>query len=221
MKCTSLVNLLVVGLLVTSSVVGCKKKPQKLTVLPGKGPESITDDGAHQPILTPPPNNQFPPPQPQPQPPITVPVIPTQPPFRTDVADGGGVQPGAPRDTWRQDRDTFKDQTVYFEFDKASVRASEVSKLQAVASKFKGMSAKALLIEGHCDERGTEEYNRSLGERRALAVREKLVALGVDATLIETLSHGEDKPVDPGHSESAWSKNRRGEIILLSPPGAP
>ena len=220
MKCTSLVNLLVVGLLVTSSVVGCKKKPQNLTVLPTKGPEPITDDGAHQPIITP-ATNQNPPPQPPPRVINTEPVVPTPLPFRTDVADGGGVQPGAPRDTWRQDRDTFKDQTVYFEFDKASVRASEVSKLQAVASKFKGMSAKALLIEGHCDERGTEEYNRSLGERRALAVREKLVALGVDATLIETLSHGEDKPVDPGHSESAWSKNRRGEIILLSPPGAP
>ena len=114
----------------------------------------------------------------------------------------------------------FREQTVYFDFDKSAIKPSEVGKLQTVASKFKGMPGKALRIEGHCDERGTEEYNRSLGERRALAVREKLVSFGVEANLIDTVSFGEDKPVDPGHNESAWSQNRRGEIILLSPPTA-
>ena len=74
-----------------------------------------------------------------------------------------------------------------------------------------------LLIEGHCDERGTEEYNRSLGERRALAVREYLVRLGIQASRIRTISYGFDRPVDNGHNEAAWSKNRRDEFIVLMP----
>ncbi len=122
-------------------------------------------------------------------------------------------------DNWPQDRETFKDQTVYFDYDKANVRASEVSKLERVASEMKSAHAgKALRIEGHCDERGTEEYNRSLGERRAQSVREKLVSLGLDASMIQTISLGEERPAVPGHDEAAWSKNRRGELILLSPP---
>ena len=72
-------------------------------------------------------------------------------------------------------------------------------------------------VEGHCDERGTEEYNRSLGERRALALRELLVAAGVSADRVHTLSFGKDKPVETGHNEAAWSKNRRGEFILVLP----
>jgi peptidoglycan-associated lipoprotein len=77
-----------------------------------------------------------------------------------------------------------------------------------------------LRIEGHCDERGTEEYNRALGERRALAAREYLVLQkGLDASLVDTISYGEDRPADTGHNEAAWSKNRRDEFILLKPPG--
>jgi len=68
----------------------------------------------------------------------------------------------------------------------------------------KGRAGKALRIEGHCDERGTEEYNRSLGERRALAVRESLIHAGMDANLIDTISYGEDRPADPGHDKDAW-----------------
>ena len=79
------------------------------------------------------------------------------------------------------------------------------------------MPSTKLLIEGNCDERGTEEYNRSLGERRALAAREALAKLGVDPMRIETRSFGKDKPVDPGHDESAWAKNRRDDFVLLHP----
>jgi peptidoglycan-associated lipoprotein len=119
------------------------------------------------------------------------------------------------------DRDTFRDQTVYFAFDRADVRPSEVSKLERVASEMKSTHAgKALRIEGHCDERGTEEYNRSLGEKRAASVRETLVRLGMNPAMIQTISMGEEHPAVPGHDEAAWSKNRRGEIILLSPPTA-
>ena len=115
------------------------------------------------------------------------------------------------------DRVHFKSETVYFDFDRSVVKASEKGKVETVANYFKDHPTEKLQIEGHCDERGTEEYNRALGERRALAVREYLVNLGVAADRIFTLSWGEDKPADPGHDEAAWSKNRRGEFILLKP----
>ena len=76
----------------------------------------------------------------------------------------------------------------------------------------------AVRIEGNCDERGTEEYNRSLGDRRANALREKLATMGVDPKKLLTVSYGEDKPVDNGHNEAAYAKNRRGDFILLTPP---
>jgi len=98
------------------------------------------------------------------------------------------------------------------------VKSSEKSKAAAVADYLKGNAAAAVKVEGHCDERGTEEYNRSLGERRALACREELIRLGIDANRVDTISYGEDRPADPGHDESAWKKNRRGEFVLLTPP---
>jgi peptidoglycan-associated lipoprotein len=73
------------------------------------------------------------------------------------------------------------------------------------------------LIEGHCDERGTEGYNQALGERRALAIRELLVKTGVDAQHVFTKSLGKDLPALTGHDEAAWSKNRRGEFVLVLP----
>jgi peptidoglycan-associated lipoprotein len=117
-----------------------------------------------------------------------------------------------------QDREKYRAQTVYFEFDRANVKAGEASKVQEVANRFRSEDPNTdLLIEGHCDERGTEEYNRSLGERRALAVRELLVAAGVPADRVHTVSFGKDKPAEQGHNEAAWSKNRRGEFILVLP----
>ena len=115
------------------------------------------------------------------------------------------------------DREAFKAYTVYFDFDKSAVRPGELSKIESVADYLKKNPNDYVLIEGHCDERGTEEYNRSLGERRALAAREQLAALGIGAERVRTLSYGEDKPADPGHDEAAWSKNRRGEFIRLLP----
>src|SRR5205085_10123014 len=92
------------------------------------------------------------------------------------------------------DRAMFKGNAVYFEYDRATLRKGEMAKLAAVAEHLKSNAGDALLIEGHCDERGTEEYNRALGERRALAAREYLVNLGVHADRIRTLSYGEDRP---------------------------
>jgi peptidoglycan-associated lipoprotein len=107
--------------------------------------------------------------------------------------------------------------TVHFAYDSSAVRNSERSKLQAVADALSRDSSAKLLIEGNCDERGTEEYNRALGERRAQALRRELSKLGVNPMRIRTLSYGKDKPADPGHDESAWSRNRRGDFVLLHP----
>jgi peptidoglycan-associated lipoprotein len=107
--------------------------------------------------------------------------------------------------------------TVHFAYDSAAVKKSEESNIQAVASKLSADSSTKLQIEGNCDERGTEEYNRSLGERRALALREALAKAGVDPMRIRTISYGKDKPVDPANNEAAWAKNRRGDFVLLHP----
>lgn len=116
------------------------------------------------------------------------------------------------------DREVFKAYTVFFEFDQSTIKASERSKIEAVADFLKKAPAdNDLLIEGHCDQRGTEEYNRALGERRALSVREYLVSLGIGANRIQTISYGEDRPAIPEENEAAYAQNRRGEFLLLLP----
>jgi peptidoglycan-associated lipoprotein len=117
----------------------------------------------------------------------------------------------------RMDTNTFAAATVYFDFDSSVVKSSEIEKASSVAQELKLQSANKLLIDGHCDERGTAEYNRSLGERRALALRDHLISLGIAADRIRTRSWGEDMPAALGSDESAWSLNRRGEFILLLP----
>lgn len=126
---------------------------------------------------------------------------------------GVGLAGGRPTGAWGQYGEF---EPVYFEFDSALVRPSELPKLQAVANALRGNNKK-LIIEGHCDERGTAEYNRALGERRALACREELIRMGIAADRISTISYGEDRPAVLGHDESAWSKNRRCEFITVSP----
>ena len=109
-------------------------------------------------------------------------------------------------DNMIQDRAALAAYTIHFAFDSAVIRSSEQANLQSVASGLSSDPSTKLLIEGNCDERGTEEYNRSLGERRALAAREALAKLGVDPMRVRTISYGKDKPVDPGHDEAAWSQ---------------
>ncbi len=128
---------------------------------------------------------------------------------------GGGEAATFDPDSMSQDRNALAPQTIYFDFDSSTIRPSEQSKLEAVASALKSDSSAKLLIEGNCDERGTEEYNRSLGERRALAAREALATLGLDPGRVATRSYGEDRPAATGHDESAWSKNRRDDFVLL------
>ncbi len=130
---------------------------------------------------------------------------------------GGGDTANFDPDQMAQDRTAFSADTVYFDYDSATIKGSEASKLDAVAAALKSDASAKLLVEGNCDERGTEEYNRSLGERRALSARESLANAGVDAGRIATRSYGEDRPADPGHTQSAWAKNRRDEFVLLHP----
>ena len=130
---------------------------------------------------------------------------------------GGGATSDLNPYNMAQDRNAFSADIVYFDYDSASIKGSESSKLDAVASALKSDSSADLLIEGNCDERGTEEYNRALGERRALASREALANAGIDASRVVTRSYGQDKPADSDHNESAWRKNRRDEFVLLHP----
>lgn len=103
--------------------------------------------------------------------------------------------------------------TVFFDVDQHSIRADAQSVLAKQAAWLQKYPSVRLLVEGHCDERGTREYNLALGERRAGSVKEVLVGDGVEASRLETVSFGEEKPADAGHDDGAWSKNRRGELI--------
>jgi peptidoglycan-associated lipoprotein len=102
-------------------------------------------------------------------------------------------------------------QPIYFDFDSQTIRSSETEKIRRIASSMQGNSSE-VIIAGFTDERGTAEYNRGLGERRAGAVRESLIADGVDGSRIQTVSFGAEMPADPSSNESAWAKNRRAEI---------
>jgi peptidoglycan-associated lipoprotein len=103
---------------------------------------------------------------------------------------------------------------VHFGFDSSSVSAGERPKLQTVAD-FTRKHGSTIIIAGFTDERGTPEYNRGLGERRALTVREELIRMGVNGGRLQTVSFGAEMPADPGSSEGAWAKNRRAEFGLV------
>jgi peptidoglycan-associated lipoprotein len=105
-------------------------------------------------------------------------------------------------------------EAVHFDFDKADLGDADRSVLQKNAEYIKSAPDKLILVEGHCDERGTIEYNLALGQKRAAAVREYYGQLGVPLGSIATISYGNEKPVDPGHNDIAWAKNRRAETKL-------
>jgi len=102
--------------------------------------------------------------------------------------------------------------TIYFDFDKYNLREDARRILDLNAEILKTNPDVNIVIEGHCDERGTNEYNLALGENRAKAAKDYLVRLGIDASRITTLSYGEEQPVAMGHDEESWSQNRRGEF---------
>jgi len=101
---------------------------------------------------------------------------------------------------------------VYFNYNMYNIRPDAASTLKAHAEAIKKFPNKMFFIEGHCDERGTAEYNMALGERRAKSAKNYLITLGVMGKNLKTMSFGESKPADPGHNEKAWAKNRRVEF---------
>jgi peptidoglycan-associated lipoprotein len=103
---------------------------------------------------------------------------------------------------------------VYFDFDSYNLTSEAKGTLDANARELKRVSTANISIEGHCDERGTKAYNLALGEKRANAARDYLVALGVSGSRISTVSYGKERPFDPGHDESAWAKNRRAHFVV-------
>jgi peptidoglycan-associated lipoprotein len=104
---------------------------------------------------------------------------------------------------------------IHFDFDRYNIRLEEAEILKensALLKKYPGMKFQ---IEGHCDERGTGEYNLALGERRANSAKKYLVSLGIEPGRISTISYGEERPFDQGHGEDAWTKNRRAHFVIL------
>jgi peptidoglycan-associated lipoprotein len=197
MKAIKLTYLLVFALALTFAATGCKKKPVGVTQLPNYPAGKVKD-----------PNTIGLPPG------VAVPG--DKPPGSENP---NGISPLStinPND-YINDRLPLAADTVHFDFDSSVVKANEKVHVTAVGAYMMANTKDALLIEGYCDERGTEEYNRALGERRALALRQALVQDGVSADRITTRSFGSDDPVDPAHNESAWVKNRRGVFVVLHP----
>ncbi|HKO01799.1 MAG TPA: OmpA family protein [Thermoanaerobaculia bacterium] len=113
-----------------------------------------------------------------------------------------------------QERGLIRD--AFFGYDESTLSADAQSALSTSARWLNGEGrAYNILIEGHCDERGTEQYNLALGDKRANVAKEYLQTLAVDASRIRTVSYGEERPFDPGHDESAWAKNRRAHLVIV------
>jgi peptidoglycan-associated lipoprotein len=196
MKMMKLIYPLAFALAVTLTT-GCHNHKASITPLPGS--RSTTIGGDKDPNTLPPGSG-----------------LPPEP--GVGVGTGGGKQ--ADLDTFEgmiKDPAALAAYTIHFAYDSSSIKKSEQANLQSVAQALSSDTSTKLLIEGNCDERGTQEYNRSLGERRALAAREALSKMGIDPLRIRTISYGKDKPVDPANNEAAWSKNRRDDFVLLHP----
>jgi peptidoglycan-associated lipoprotein len=111
--------------------------------------------------------------------------------------------------------DAFEASPVYFDYDESDLKSEAMENLSKKAAWLETNQEYTILIEGHCDERGTHEYNLALGDRRAEAVKKYLTALGISERRIETISYGEEKPAAPGDDEQAWAKNRRAEFRVI------
>jgi peptidoglycan-associated lipoprotein len=201
MKRSLLLTLCLTLLVAATGPVGCQKKPKNPTPIP-TGYSGVRS-----------PNDPF----------------GRESASQVPMGDLGGVRPLQDNDGtgyalpidpdtgMRRDENFFAANTVYFDFDRSSIRAGERSKIEAVASHLNSNPTHKVKVEGHCDERGTEGYNLALGERRALSVREYLINLGISPDRVYTITWGEARPADPSRTEAAFARNRRGEFILLLP----
>jgi len=193
MKAIKFTSLLVCALALTFAATGCKKKPVGVTDIPGARTGSPSDPGPGTGIGGP-----------------------------AGVTSEEDIKPlpagfeDIERD-YNMDREALAMHTVHFDYDSSAIRNNERGNILAVADYMKSAAGKSLLVEGHCDERGTDQYNYSLGERRALAVREALIASGADGSRITTRTYGKDRKIALGNDEASHAKNRRGEFVVLTP----
>jgi peptidoglycan-associated lipoprotein len=105
--------------------------------------------------------------------------------------------------------------TVYFDYDRAVIRDDARATMDANAAWMKKFGSAKVLAEGHCDERGTEEYNLALGEKRAKAAQDYLLSMGIGSDRIKIISYGKSQPINPGHDEGAWQMNRRAQFLII------
>ena len=129
-------------------------------------------------------------------------------------ASGEDLQAEAAKRAAEQAMNQFINEHIYYDFDSAALSALAQATLKNKAAWLKENAGVMVTIEGHCDERGTNEYNLALGERRALSARAYLVDLGISASRLSTISYGEERPLDNRSNEEAWAKNRRGQFKL-------
>ena len=191
----------VVVLIGALALAGCPKRPEVIQAAPAPaGPAAATVAAPPAPAPPPPPAPAPAPPQivetpvapppapapPPPPPPPPAPAVPAPPPLKD----------------------------VFFEFDRFGVRDDQKAALNDNVGWLKVNGGAKVLLEGHCDERGTAEYNLALGERRAKAVKDYLIAAGIAADRISTISYGKERPFVLGHDESAWKWNRRAHVVL-------
>jgi peptidoglycan-associated lipoprotein len=218
MKRNALINATALGAAAMLLAVGCKtQKPVGLTTIPGQKtivasnpnplpvptplggggiPGGETIPGGGQPFVNPNP--------------IIQPLNPNNGALLNEQGNGFTGQE-------MEDREAFAALTVHFEYDSAAVHPDDFEKIKLVALHLIQNPTHKLMVEGHCDERGTEDYNLSLGERRALAVVDELSRMNVGAGRLRTLSQGEKVPMLLGLDEQSFSENRRGEFVLLTP----
>jgi peptidoglycan-associated lipoprotein len=189
MKSAKLLNIFIASVLLATFATGCKKTPKNITNIPSQR----TALGGGE---------------------LSAPIVPPGP----NINTRGITELADPMANARRDPTTLAAHTIYFDFDRSAIKPGEQTKLDAVATYVKSTQGIQLLIEGHCDERGTEEYNRSLGERRAIAAREYLLQKhGISSERVTTASFGEDKPASLEKTEEGYAKNRRAEFIVLHP----
>jgi peptidoglycan-associated lipoprotein len=134
----------------------------------------------------------------------------------TSGAFGAGVANGSGEGVAGPSSGQLKNRIIYFDFDSSEIKAEYTSVIAAHARYLASNASIRVRIEGNTDERGSREYNIGLGERRAQAVRRALMLQGVAESQITTVSYGEERPAVTGHTEDAWSRNRRAEIVYLN-----
>jgi len=204
MRVRSQVHLVFAAMVLIGALIlaGCPKRPEVIQAAPAPAGPAAAAVPATPPAPAPAPL----PAAPAPEPPkvVETPVAPPPAPAPAPVAPPPAPAPAAPA--------PLKD--VFFDYDQATIRDDQKAALNDNVGWLKGNTGAKVLLEGHCDERGTAEYNLALGERRAKTVKDYLIAAGVAADRVSIISYGKERPFVLGHDESAWKWNRRGHFVI-------